>query len=122
MKVDRRRKSILAVLTISIVVISLSLTAVYFHDNPTELTSIKDINLNLIPVGTNVTVKGTIIRIMYISWGGQRVTITDGGGNLTFPWFQPSLDSSWTIIVSGTVYSNTSIHSVSYVERVLLFI
>ncbi|MGY5854914.1 MAG: hypothetical protein RTU92_15200 [Candidatus Thorarchaeota archaeon] len=123
MKLDRRRKQFLVVLTMSIVVLSRSLTAIYLHDNPTEFTSIEDINQNLVPVGSNVTVKGKIIHAINLWMDIQRITITDGGGNLTFSLIpsQPSLLSSLAIIVSGTVDSNTSIHPVSYVDRVLLF-
>ncbi len=124
MKLDRRRKQILVVLTMSIVVISMSLTTIYLHDNPTEFTPIEDINHNLIPIGTNVTVKGKIIHVIYLWMTIQSITITDGNGNLTFGLIpsQPSLSTSLSIIVSGTVGSNTSLHSVSYVDRVLLFI
>ncbi len=104
-------------------VISLSIISIYIHDNPERLTSIDNINQGLIPVGTNVTVKGVIIEIRYYFLGSndQIVTITNGECNLTFFWLDSPLDLGWKIIVSGTVDSTTSLRSVSIVERVLLF-
>ena len=127
MKLDEKKQLILAALSMSIIATSSFLAAVYYHDNPGKITSIEDINRNLIPVGTNVTVKGEILEILHLWMGFIRITITDGCGNLTFggPTFDGILthfDSSWKhIIVSGTVSSNSSLDSVSSIERVILF-
>jgi hypothetical protein len=81
------------------------------------------INSGITPIGSNVTVKGTINSILLFFMGphDQSVQISDGSGNLTFYWTRTRLAVGWIILVCGTVGRNNNLHPVSSIERVLLF-
>ncbi len=117
-----KRRKVLAIILMSIVII-VPLSLIYAHDNPAELTSISSINAGSTPIGSNVTIKGTITSIIIsgMDLNNQYVSLSDGSGSLGFSWSKTHLEVGWIVIVKGTVHRNNSLRPVSSVELVLLF-
>jgi hypothetical protein len=120
----RRRKALATLVVLVVILASLSLALIYVHDNPVGLTPISSINTEVTPIGSNVTIKGEITSIIFLMMGpnDQVVSISDGSGSVEFFWTKTRLDVGWIILVRGTVYWNYSIHPVSSVDQVLLFL
>ena len=123
MVVMMKRKTLAISMVLVVLVASLSLTLIYAHDNPANLTPILSINTGNTSIGSNVTIKGNITSIimLFIGFNDQVVTINDGSGNLEFFWTRTKLDIGWSIIVKGTVSQTDVLYPVSSVEPVILF-
>ena len=108
---------------IIIVIAVIATVGVYFHDNPSGVTSIADINDGKVAVGENVTIKGRILLVFVLLMGPneQFPTIGDGQHNITFAWFNSYVHVGWVIIASGTVETNRSLSHVQWLEQVWLF-
>lgn len=120
-----RRNDPLALLTVSVILVaSLGFVFAYVHDNPIGLTPISSINSEIIPLGSNVTVKGEITQIVVLAVAPnfQDVLVSDGTGSLRFFWTRTILDVGWNVIVQGTVDHNTSLRPVTNVELVGWFV
>lgn len=108
----RRRKSYGIMGVILVIIASLSLVLTYLRDCPFEVTPMSAINAGMTPLGTNVTVKGEITGgIEYLVLPNfYELVVSDRNGELTIASVGVYLEVGWTIIVRGTVYSNTSLH------------
>jgi hypothetical protein len=119
----RRNKVLATLLTLIVVAASVTLAAIYVHDNPAGITPISSINTGNTPIGSNVTLKGRIIDFLAtpLILSGQNVLMSDGSGNISFISTETQLQINWTIIVGGTILARNLLYLVSDVELVLLF-
>jgi hypothetical protein len=108
---------------IIIVIAVITTVGVYFHDNPSAVTSIADINDGKVAAGENVTVKGRILFIWMLYMGpyDQFLTVGDGQHNVTCAWFTSPVYVGWVIMATGTVETNHSLSHIQSLERVWLF-
>lgn len=103
---------------ILLVVVLIGVIAVGFiayHDGLIGLTSINDINDNLVDIGTHVSVKGEVtLRV------GNIITVSDGANFVFFEWDGASTLNS-IVVVRGSVSSIVSLANVTSVDVVWIF-
>ena len=115
------RKLVLSTLLI-LVVVTISTCVVAWHDGYGQLTKISDINEDIIPVGTVVTVKGNVTQVlMELGTNTQYVFISDGSGSLSFEWGNSAPSEHSVVVVRGTVSSESSLTNVTFFDVVWLF-
>jgi hypothetical protein len=103
-----------------LVVIVILFVVVAWHDGVIGTTSIGDINLGRVDIGTVVTVKGTML--FAIDWGGGQylVTIQDNTGSyaLFFTWNGAVPSTGSNVVVRGTVATWGSLTDVTMFETI----
>ncbi len=103
-----------------LIVIVILFFAVAWHDGAIGSTSIGDINLGRVDIGTVVTVKGTLLLSVDTGGGQSMNTIQDNTGfyALIFVWTGtvPSIGS--TVIVRGTIQTSVTLTDVTMFETI----
>jgi hypothetical protein len=118
---DRQKLCLTSLITFLIVMTGMGI--VLWHDGVGQLTKIADINENVIPKGTLVTVKGNFShrtpRDAIAGFVG--CTISDENHSIRFYWLHSLPLSKSIVVVRGAVYTNTTLRNVTFFETIWIF-
>jgi len=111
----KKGKPIAKILLVVVVIAIVTVGVVAWHDGLIGLTSIKDINDGLVPIGTSVAIKGEVTFRLFNS-----VTVSVGFNLVTFVWEGTSTLHS-IVVVRGVVSSFVTLEDVTSVDIVWMF-
>ncbi len=111
----KQGKPIAKILLVIVVIAVITIGVISWHDGLFGLTSINDINDGLVPVGTNVAIKGEVtLRV------GNILTISDGP-NFVFVQWEGSSTLHSIVVVRGNVATIASLENVTSLDVVWFF-
>ena len=111
----KKGKPIAKILLVVMVIAVVTIGVVAWHDGLIGRTSMKDINDNLLSIGSPVTIKGEVVGRL-----GNWIEIHDGPNGVVFEWTGPSTLHS-IVVVRGVVSSFISLTNVTSVDVVWIF-
>ncbi|MHA1964821.1 MAG: hypothetical protein ACXACG_06375 [Candidatus Thorarchaeota archaeon] len=111
----KKGKPVAKILLVVVLIAVVTVGIVAWHDGLFGLTSINDINDDLVPIGTPVSVKGEITARL-----GNIITLQDGANLLAFEWEGASTLNS-IVVVRGVVGSIFTLANVTSVDVVWIF-